>query len=64
MANGTDAIQLTLRALGIAEGDEVIVPANSFVATAEAVVLAGAIPRFADVDPERCCSTPTRSLPR
>jgi dTDP-4-amino-4,6-dideoxygalactose transaminase len=51
MANGTDAIQLTLRAMGIAEGDEVIVPANSFVATAEAVVLAGAIPRFADVDP-------------
>ncbi len=51
MANGTDAIQLTLRALGIAEGDEVIVPANSFVATAEAVVLAGATPRFADVDP-------------
>jgi dTDP-4-amino-4,6-dideoxygalactose transaminase len=51
MANGTDAIQLTLRAMGIADGDEVIVPANSFVATAEAVVLAGAIPRFADVDP-------------
>jgi dTDP-4-amino-4,6-dideoxygalactose transaminase len=51
MANGTDAIQLTLRAMGIAEGDEVIVPANSFVATAEAVVLAGATPRFADVDP-------------
>jgi dTDP-4-amino-4,6-dideoxygalactose transaminase len=51
MANGTDAIQLTLRALEIAEGDEVIVPANSFVATAEAVVLAGALPHFADVDP-------------
>lgn len=51
MANGTDAIQLTLRAMNIAEGDEVIVPANSFVATAEAVVLAGAIPHFADVDP-------------
>jgi dTDP-4-amino-4,6-dideoxygalactose transaminase len=51
MANGTDAIQLTLRAMGIAEGDEVILPTNSFVATAEAVLLAGAIPHFADVDP-------------
>jgi dTDP-4-amino-4,6-dideoxygalactose transaminase len=51
VANGTDAIQLTLRALGIGAGDEVIVPANSFIATAEAVVLAGATPRFADVDP-------------
>ncbi|MEO6885948.1 MAG: DegT/DnrJ/EryC1/StrS family aminotransferase [Jatrophihabitantaceae bacterium] len=52
VANGTDAIQLTLRALGIGAGDEVIVPANSFVATAAAVVLAGARPRFADVEPE------------
>jgi len=51
VANGTDAIQLTLRAMGIGEGDEVVVPTNSFVATAEAVVLAGARPRFADVDP-------------
>jgi dTDP-4-amino-4,6-dideoxygalactose transaminase len=51
VANGTDAIQLALRAMDIAGGDEVIVPANSFVATAEAVILAGATPRFADVDP-------------
>jgi dTDP-4-amino-4,6-dideoxygalactose transaminase len=51
MANGTDALHLTLRALGIGEGDEVVVPTNTFVATAEAVVLAGATPRFADVDP-------------
>lgn len=51
VANGTDAIHLVLRAMGIAAGDEVVVPANSFVATAEAVVLAGATPRFADVDP-------------
>ncbi len=48
-ANGTDALQLALRGLGIGPGDEVIVPANTFVATAEAVVLAGATPRFADV---------------
>ncbi len=50
VANGTDAIHLTLRALGIGPGDEVVVPSLTFVATAEAVVLAGATPRFADVD--------------
>ena len=52
VANGTDALRLTLTALGIGRGDEVIVPANTFIATASAVVLAGATPRFADVDPE------------
>ncbi len=51
VGNGTDALVLALRALGIGAGDEVVVPANTFVATAEAVVLAGARPRFADVDP-------------
>jgi dTDP-4-amino-4,6-dideoxygalactose transaminase len=58
VANGTDAIHLTLRAMGIGQGDEVVVPANSFVATAEAVVLAGATPRFADVDPATLLITP------
>ena len=58
VANGTDALQLTLTALGIGPGDEVIVPANTFVATAEAVVLAGAIPRFADVSPDTLLLTP------
>ena len=52
VGNGTDAIQLTLRALGIGPGDEVVVPANTFVATVEAVVLAGARPVFVDVDPD------------
>jgi dTDP-4-amino-4,6-dideoxygalactose transaminase len=52
LANGTDAIELSLRALGIGPGYEVIVPANTFIATAEAVLLAGATPRFADVDPD------------
>jgi dTDP-4-amino-4,6-dideoxygalactose transaminase len=51
VGNGTDALQLSLRALGVGAGHEVIVPANTFVATAEAVVLAGAVPRFVDVDP-------------
>jgi dTDP-4-amino-4,6-dideoxygalactose transaminase len=51
LANGTDALQLTLTALGIGPGDEVIMPSNTFVATAEGIVLAGATPVFADVDP-------------
>jgi dTDP-4-amino-4,6-dideoxygalactose transaminase len=59
VANGTDALHLTLRALGIGPGDEVIVPANSFVATAEAVVLAGATAHFADVDPGTLLMTAT-----
>ena len=63
VANGTDALQLTLRALGIGAGDEVIVPANSFIATAEAVVLAGAVPRFADVDEETLLVTPDTIAP-
>ena len=49
VASGTDAIELSLRAMGIGPGCEVIVPANTFIATAEAVLLAGATPRFADV---------------
>jgi dTDP-4-amino-4,6-dideoxygalactose transaminase len=51
VGNGTDAVELSLRAAGLHEGDEVVVPANSFVATAAAVVRAGATPTFCDVDP-------------
>ncbi len=58
VSSGTEALTLTLRALGVTTGDEVIVPANSFIATAEAVCLAGATPRFADVDPETQLVTP------
>jgi dTDP-4-amino-4,6-dideoxygalactose transaminase len=58
VANGTDAVELALRALGIGAGDEVIVPANTFVATVEAVVLAGATPRLVDVDEETLLLTP------
>jgi len=52
MANGTDAVELALRAVGIGPGDEVIIPANTFIATAEAVVRAGAQPVLAEVDPD------------
>lgn len=48
-ANGTDALEIALRALGVGDGDEVIVPANTFIATAEAVRRAGASVVFADV---------------
>lgn len=52
VANGTDAIEIALRALHIGPGDEVIVPTNTFVATVEAVLRAGAIPRLVDCDDE------------
>src|ERR1022692_3538470 len=50
VANGTDAITIALRALGVRPGDEVVVPSFTFYATAEAVVDAGALPVFCDVD--------------
>ena len=52
VANGTDALELALRAAEVPAGAEVIMPVNTFVATAEAVVRAGARPAFADVDPD------------
>jgi dTDP-4-amino-4,6-dideoxygalactose transaminase len=50
VGSGTDAIELILAALGIGRGDEVIVPANTFVATVAAIVAVGATPVFVDVD--------------
>lgn len=52
VSSGTDAIELALRAVDVPAGSEVILPANTFVATAEAVVRAGARPVLVDVDPE------------
>lgn len=50
VANGTDALELALRAVGVRPGGEVVVPANTFIATAEAVSRAGALPVLVDVD--------------
>lgn len=57
VANGTDAITLCLRALGVGEGDDVVVPSFTFWASAEAIVNAGARPVFCDVDPDTFCVT-------
>jgi dTDP-4-amino-4,6-dideoxygalactose transaminase len=57
VANGTDAITIALRALGVGPGDEVVVPSFTFYASAEAIPATGAIPVFCDIDPETYCVT-------
>jgi len=56
--SGTSALSLALLAMGIGPGDEVIVPAFTFIATASAVVTLGAVPVFVDVDAETGCMVP------
>jgi dTDP-3-amino-3,4,6-trideoxy-alpha-D-glucose transaminase len=58
VANGTEAITIALRALGVGPGDEVVVPSFTFYASAEAIPPTGARPVFCDVDPETFCVTP------
>ncbi len=60
VANGTEALFLALKALKLGEGDEVILPTFTFIATAEAISHAGATPVFVDVDPETYCIDPSR----
>lgn len=60
VGNGTDAIELCLRAIGVGPGDEVIVPGNTFIATAEAVARTGARPVFVDVDDDYLLMDPDR----
>jgi dTDP-3-amino-3,4,6-trideoxy-alpha-D-glucose transaminase len=58
VANGTDALVLALRAIGVGPGDDVVVPSFTFYASAEAIALIGANPVFCDIDPHTFCVTP------
>lgn len=51
VANGTDALEIALEALNLPKGSEILVPANSFIASAEAVTRSGHVVKFVDVDP-------------
>ncbi len=55
VANGTEAITIALRAMGVGPGDEVLVPSFTFYASAEAIPATGAAPVFCDVDPQTFC---------
>jgi dTDP-4-amino-4,6-dideoxygalactose transaminase len=58
VANGTDALVLALRAMGVGPGDDVVVPSFTFYASAEAIAVIGANPVFCDIDPATFCVTP------
>jgi dTDP-3-amino-3,4,6-trideoxy-alpha-D-glucose transaminase len=58
VANGTDALTIALRALGVGPGDEVVMPSFTFYATAEAAIVTGATPVFCDIDLDTFCVTP------
>jgi dTDP-3-amino-3,4,6-trideoxy-alpha-D-glucose transaminase len=57
VANGTDALTIALRAVGVGPGDEVVMPSFTFYATAEAAIVLGAEPVWCDIDPETFCVT-------
>jgi len=59
-ASGTASLHLALVGVGVQPGDEVIVPAFTFIATAQAVIAAKAIPIFVDIDPETYCLSPNK----
>ncbi len=58
VANGTDALTIALRAMGVGPGDDVVVPSFTFYASAEAIPPTGARPVFCDVNPETMMATP------
>ena len=58
VSNGTDALELAYRAIGVGPGDEIIMPANTFIATAEAASRIGAVPVFVDVDDDHLLIDP------
>jgi perosamine synthetase len=64
VSNGTAALEVALRGAGIGRGDEVIVPALSYVATASAVAIVGAKPVFCDIDPRNLGMDPTSAAAR
>ena len=64
VANGSVAIEIALRALGIGPGAEVIVPAYTFVSTATSVLQVGGIPVFADIEPDTYCLDPRDAASR
>src|ERR687884_964911 len=57
VANGTEALTIALRAMGVGPGDDVVVPSFTFYVSAEAIPPTGARPVFCDVDPETMCVT-------
>src|SRR6185436_18342332 len=57
VANGTDALTIALRAVGVGAGDEVVMPSFTFYATAEAALVLGALPVYCDIDPQTFCVT-------
>ncbi len=58
-ANGTDALQIAMMALGLKPGDEVITPSFTYIATTEVIALLGLTPLFVEVDPQTFCIDPT-----
>jgi dTDP-4-amino-4,6-dideoxygalactose transaminase len=62
VANGTDALAIALKALGVKVGDEVITVSHSAVATVAAIEMAGAVPVFADIEPDTRCIDPEKII--